>query len=338
MVLAVNDHERRLASVVEGVLESYRDHGNINHIDGNNLPARSEVSELLDDVLSIVFPGYFNYEPLDDLTVRYFVGARCARILRRLEQVVTRSLAVDCTGRRPVDEIARAAHEHALELLQSIPSIRAALAADVQAALAGDPAACSDAEIIMSYPGVTAIAGHRIAHHLYQRRVPLLPRMIAEILHSRTGIDIHPGATIGRSFFIDHGTGVVIGETSVIGNRVKLYQGVTLGALSVKSREAGRKVQRHPTIEDDVTVYAGATILGGDTVIGRGSTIGGNVWLTRSVPPGTTVVLDTPTLRFFALNGEKNGLEKNALEKNALEKSALEKSALEKPGDKPGAP
>jgi len=323
MVLAVNDHERRLASVVEGVLESYRDHGNINHIDGNNLPARSEVSELLDDVLSIVFPGYFNYEPLDDLTVRYFVGARCARILRRLEQVVTRSLAVDCShAGRPADEIDQTAHEHALELLQAIPSIRAALAADVQAALAGDPAACSDAEIIMSYPGVTAIAGHRIAHHLYRRRVPLLPRMIAEILHSRTGIDIHPGATIGRSFFIDHGTGVVIGETSIIGNRVKLYQGVTLGALSVKSREAGRKVQRHPTIEDDVTVYAGATILGGDTVIGRGSTIGGNVWLTRSVPAGTTVVLDTPTLRFFALNGDKNGIEKHVAAEKAAEKAA----------------
>lgn len=307
MVLAVNDHERRLASVVEGVLESYRDNGNINHLDGSNLPARSEVSELLDDVLSVVFPGYFTYEPLDDLTVRYFVGARCARILRRLEQVATRSLAVDCShARRQPQEIGRAAHEHALDLLQAIPAIRAALAADVQAALAGDPAACNDAEIIMSYPGVTAIAGHRIAHHLYQRKVPLLPRMIAEILHSRTGIDIHPGATIGRSFFIDHGTGVVIGETSVIGNRVKLYQGVTLGALSVKSREAGLQLRRHPTIEDDVTVYAGATILGGDTVIGRGSTIGGNVWLTRSVPPGTTVVLDTPTLRFFALGTDKS--------------------------------
>lgn len=335
MVLAVNDHERRLASVVEGVLESYRDHGNINHLDGSNLPARSEVSELLDDVLSIVFPGYFTYEPLDDLTVRYFVGARCARILRRLEQVITRSLAVDCGhARKPTEEIGRDAHEHALDLLQAIPSIRAALAADVQAALAGDPAACSDAEIIMSYPGVTAIAGHRIAHHLYCRRVPLLPRMIAEILHSRTGIDIHPGATIGRSFFIDHGTGVVIGETSVIGNRVKLYQGVTLGALSVKSREAGRKVQRHPTIEDDVTVYAGATILGGDTVIGRGSTIGGNVWLTRSVPPGTTVVLDTPTLRFFALNGDKSGLEKNG----GLEKHPDKPGAPDKSGDKPDAP
>ncbi len=290
----VNEHERRLALVVEGILDSYREHGNINHLDGSNLPARSEVSELLDDLISVVFPGYFNGEQLDELTSRYFVGARCARILRRMEQVTTRALAVHCAGQ----ENGVSAHEHALGLLQAIPQIREQVASDVQAALAGDPAACNDAEIIMSYPGVAAIAVHRIAHHLYRQRVPLLPRMMSELVHGRTGIDIHPGATIGESFFIDHGTGVVIGETSKIGNRVKLYQGVTLGAHSVKSRDRQRG-QRHPTIEDEVTVYAGATILGGDTVIGRGSTIGGNVWLTRSVPPGTTVVLDTPSLRFF---------------------------------------
>ncbi|WP_293259645.1 serine O-acetyltransferase EpsC [Nannocystis sp.] len=296
----MNEHERRLALVVEGILDSYREHGNINHLDGSNLPARSEVSELLDDLISVVFPGYFNGEQLDELTSRYFVGARCARILRRMEQVTGRALAVHCDG---AGDSGPSAHEHALELLQAIPQIREQVASDVQAALAGDPAACSDAEIIMSYPGVAAIAVHRVANHLYRRRVPLLPRMMSELVHSRTGIDIHPGATIGHSFFIDHGTGVVIGETCKIGNRVKLYQGVTLGAHSVKSREH-QSGQRHPTIEDDVTVYAGATILGGDTVIGRGSTIGGNVWLTRSVPAGTTVVLDTPSLRFFNL-GER---------------------------------
>ncbi|MBK7825346.1 MAG: serine acetyltransferase [Nannocystis sp.] len=296
----VNEHERRLALVVEGILDSYREHGNINHLDGSNLPARSEVSELLDDLISVVFPGYFNGEQLDELTSRYFVGARCARILRRMEQVTGRALAVHCDG---AGDSGPSAHEHALELLQAIPQIREQVASDVQAALAGDPAACSDAEIIMSYPGVAAIAVHRVANHLYRRRVPLLPRMMSELVHSRTGIDIHPGATIGASFFIDHGTGVVIGETCKIGHRVKLYQGVTLGAHSVKSREH-QSGQRHPTIEDDVTVYAGATILGGDTVIGRGSTIGGNVWLTRSVPAGTTVVLDTPSLRFFNL-GER---------------------------------
>ena len=301
----VNEHERRLAQVVEGILDSYREHGNINHLDGSNLPARSEVSELLDDLISVVFPGYFNGEQLDELTSRYFVGARCARILRRMEQVTGRALAVHCErggdGTAGTTGTAQA-HEHALELLQAIPKIRGQVASDVQAALAGDPAACSGAEIIMSYPGVAAIAVHRIAHYLYSRRVPLLPRMMSELVHSRTGIDIHPGATIGQSFFIDHGTGVVVGETCKIGDRVKLYQGVTLGAHSVKAREA--RGQRHPTIEDDVTVYAGATILGGDTVIGRGSTIGGNVWLTRGVPPGTTVVLDTPSLRFFNL-GER---------------------------------
>ena len=297
----VNEHERRLAQVVEGILDSYREHGNINHLDGSNLPARSEVSELLDDLVSVVFPGYFNGEQLDGLTSRYFVGARCARILRRMEMVTGRALTVHCHGRPESGEaIAERAHEHALELLQAIPQIREMIASDVQAALAGDPAACSDAEIIMSYPGVAAIAVHRVAHYLYSRQVPLLPRMMSELVHSQTGIDIHPGATIGQSFFIDHGTGVVIGETCKIGNRVKLYQGVTLGAHSVKARDKqAPRVQRHPTIEDEVTVYAGATILGGDTVIGRGSTIGGNVWLTRSVPPGTTVVLDTPSLRFF---------------------------------------
>lgn len=220
-----------------------------------------------------------------------------------LERIIVRSLAVDCKGQsRDLDPEASTslAHEHAFDLLQAIPSIREVVNTDVQAALTGDPAACNSAEVIMSYPGVASIAVHRIAHHLYARGVPLVPRMMSEIVHSRTGIDIHPGATIGRSFFIDHGTGVVIGETSRIGDRVKLYQGVTLGALSVpKSSGIRRATQRHPTIEDDVTVYAGATILGGDTVIGRGAVIGGNVWLTRSVPPGTTVILDSPSLRYL---------------------------------------
>jgi serine O-acetyltransferase len=301
----VNDHERRLARAVESILDSYNDHGNINHLDGCNLPTRSEVSELLDDLMSVIFPGFFTPELLDDLTSRYFVGERCARILRRTEQVVVRALSIRCSERGmqaggSKEAIDRAAHERAIELLQVIPTIREDLNTDVQAALAGDPAACNAPEVIMSYPGIAAITAHRIAHHLYQGGVPLLPRMMSEIIHGRTGIDIHPGATIGRSFFIDHGTGVVIGETCRIGDHVKLYQGVTLGALSVNGRAAREtRIQRHPTIEDHVTVYAGATILGGDTVIGRGSTIGGNVWLTESVPSSTTVLLDNPSPRFF---------------------------------------
>jgi len=174
-----------------------------------------------------------------------------------------------------------------LELLQALPVLRQRLMLDVQAALDGDPAASSADEVILAYPSVAAITVHRIAHFLYRCRVPLLPRIMSEYIHHRTGIDIHPGATIGRSFFIDHGTGVVIGETTVIGDRVKIYQGVTLGALSVARTMRGQK--RHPTIRDDVTIYAGATILGGDTVIGAGSVIGGNVWLVSSVPPDSRV-------------------------------------------------
>ena len=304
---AVNDHERRLARVVEEILESYREFGNINHLDGSNLPTRAEVADLADDLVSIIFPGYFRGDLLDELTSRYFVGERCARILRNLENVIARALAVECGERpptpRPRAVLEQQAHEQAFQLLQAVPEIREVIHTDVQAALTGDPAACSSAEIIMSYPGVSAITFYRIAHHLHVRKVPLVPRLMTEIVHSRTGIDIHPGATIGHSFFIDHGTGVVIGETSRIGDRVKLYQGVTLGALSVDRRARGG-CQRHPTIEDDVTVYAGATILGGDTVIGQGSTIGGNVWLTHSVPPNTTVILEAPSQRYVGGRAE----------------------------------
>jgi serine O-acetyltransferase len=302
MVAAVDDSERRLASVVDEILGSYAAHGNINHLDGSNLPSRAEVSELLDDLISVLFPGFFGQDHLDELTARYFVGERCARCLRRLEQMIDRAIGVHGgprPGSRPPDDRAQEAHEQAIALLQAIPALRLVLATDVQAALSGDPAAASEPEVITSYPGVAAIAVHRIAHHLHGRGVPMLPRMMSELVHGATGIDIHPGARIGPSFFIDHGTGVVVGETTIIGARVKLYQGVTLGALSVRPgdrSEAPRR--RHPTLEDDVTVYAGATILGGDTVIGRGSVIGGNVWLTQSVGPCTTVTLDKPSLRF----------------------------------------
>jgi serine O-acetyltransferase len=272
---------------------------------------------VLDDLIAVMFPGFFGQDHLDELTSRYFVGERCARCLRRLEKIIARAIrvgAVAVTSRTdsadpatpashatpapPGTDAARDAHEHAVDLLQAVPELRRLLVTDVQAALAGDPAACNAPEVITSYPGVAAIAVHRIAHHLYMRGVGLIPRMMSELVHSTTGIDIHPGARIGESFFIDHGTGVVIGETTVIGRRVKLYQGVTLGALSVKVGDRSEpQPKRHPTLEDEVTVYAGATILGGDTVIGRGAVIGGNVWLTQSVPPGTTVMLDKPSLR-----------------------------------------
>ena len=294
--------ESVLASAIDDIVESYEQHGNINHLDGNNLPSRSEISRLEEDLISILFPGYFVREQVDELTCRYFVGERCSRVLRSLErscaQTFRAALPTDACAKRR-EEAGRRGHDVAIALIQAIPEIRAIVDSDVQAALAGDPAARSPSEIIMAYPGIEAIAVHRIAHRLYELEVPLIPRMMSETVHSRTGIDIHPGATIGHSFFIDHGTGVVIGETSLIGNRVKLYQGVTLGALSVRGMKDRPMTKRHPTLEDDVTIYAGATILGGDTVIGQGCTIGGNVWLTHSVEAGTTVVLDNPSLRFI---------------------------------------
>lgn len=294
--------KRVLAGAIDSIIASYAATGNINHLDGQNLPSRSEISALLDDLVSILFPGYFVHDQLDELTARWFVGERCARVLRGLERGIARAICE--TASAPCLEKATArAHELSIELIAAIPDIRGVLDSDVQAALSGDPAAKSASEVILSYPGVLAIAVHRIAHRLYQLGVPLIPRMMSEEIHGRTGIDIHPGATIGERFFIDHGTGVVIGETTVIGRDVKLYQGVTLGALSVSKDSTRGGEQRHPTLEDGVTIYAGATILGGDTVIGAGSTIGGNVWLTHSVPLGTTVVLDKPSLRFIQRTG-----------------------------------
>jgi serine O-acetyltransferase len=298
----VTETQRQLAAIIEDILDSYAEQGNINHLDGSNLPSRAEVDRLLDDLLSVVFPGFLGHDEVDELSSRYFVGERVSTILRGLQRVIARALGTECAAGkrlRPVGEVEAEARAHAIDLLGQIPEIRRVLATDVRAALDGDPAACSAPEVITSYPGITAIAVHRLAHHLYKRSVPLVPRMMSELVHSRTGIDIHPGATLGASFFIDHGTGVVIGETTVIGEHVKLYQGVTLGALSVEAGDRSRGRKRHPTLEDHVTVYAGATILGGDTIIGEGSIIGGNVWLTHGVPPHTTVMLDKPSLRIF---------------------------------------
>jgi serine O-acetyltransferase len=213
-----------------------------------------------------------------------------AWVRKNLAEEINKSLCQDCrsNGRcEKLPECAAKARGIADDLLHALPEIRATLKLDVQAALDGDPAASSEAEIIVAYPGLAALTAHRIAHFLYLRQVPLLPRIMSEYIHHQSGIDIHPGATIGDYFFIDHGTGVVIGETAIIGQHVKIYQGVTLGALSVKKSLARKK--RHPNIEDNVTIYAGATILGGDTVIGHDSIIGGNVWLVQSVPPFSRV-------------------------------------------------
>jgi serine O-acetyltransferase len=279
-----------LERAVDGILESYRDLGGINHLEGPNLPSQQSVARIVEDLESLVFPGFRAEENLDLPGLRWTIGAKVASVFRALSTEVERSLRYTC---RIVKDCARhedcrgEAEELVHELLCRIPEIRRRVSRDVEAANRGDPAARSSEEVILAYPGVEAIMVHRIAHELWVREVAMIPRMMSEYLHGKTGIDIHPGAGIGDSFFIDHGTGVVIGETTVIGADVKLYQGVTLGALSVQKELANRK--RHPTLEDGVTVYAGATILGGDTVIGRGSVIGGNVWLTSSVPPGSRI-------------------------------------------------
>lgn len=275
---------------VADILDSYQQVGCINYTHGLNLPSRQRIIDIWQILRTILFPGYYDREQVDETTLPSLIDQRVARVRKSLAEEINKGMCYDCEERGNCDklpECAEKARTIADELITAIPEIRARLHLDVQAALKGDPAAKSEAEVIMAYPGMAAITAHRIAHFLYQRDVPLLPRIMNEYIHHQTGIDIHPGAAIGGSFFIDHGTGVVIGETSVIGNWVKIYQGVTLGALSVKKSMAKQK--RHPTIEDNVTIYAGATILGGEVVIGHHSIIGGNVWLVRTVPPNSRV-------------------------------------------------
>jgi serine O-acetyltransferase len=264
----------------------------VNHAGGDNLPSRAAIQDMLGGLDEIIFPGFWESGELSRDNLSLVTGEKVYHLARELVREVERSVGFSVRrgledfscGRDGCHAVAELIVE---EFFEEIPNIRAALALDMDAAFRGDPAAKSTAEVILSYPGFQAIVVHRLAHFFWSRQVPLIPRMMSELIHNSTGIDIHPGATIGDSFFIDHGTGVVIGETTVIGKNVKIYQGVTLGALSVKKEEADKK--RHPTIEDDVTIYSNATILGGATIIGRGSTIGGNVWLTESVPPETRV-------------------------------------------------
>jgi serine O-acetyltransferase len=280
----------RINESIAALVDSYEAYGLINHSQGPNLPSREGVADILRDLEALMFPGFREMETLDESSLRFATAERVHRAARKLLKETEKSLSFSCrTGRFACEGSGcRDAAERIVgDFFAELPQLRRVLAMDVAAAFKGDPAAKTVEEVIVSYPGLEAIATHRIAHFFWTRQVPLIPRMMSEQIHGRTGIDIHPGATIGESFFIDHGTGVVVGETTMIGRNVKIYQGVTLGALSVRKDEADNK--RHPTIEDDVTIYAGATILGGKTVIGRGCVIGGNVWITESVSPDTVV-------------------------------------------------
>ncbi len=269
------------------------------HIGFEPIPTRDAVVEIIDRARELLFPGFFSRTRIDPVNARFILGQVTTDLYDLLSEQISASIRHECYRfDRDCSNCEERGYEAALALLDDFPAIRRVLAADIRATFEGDPAAKTTDEIVYSYPGLQAIAVYRMAHRLFDLDIPMLPRMMTERMHSVTGIDIHPAAEIGSGFVIDHGTGVVIGETCEIGNDVRIYQGVTLGALSLP-KGAGdqfRGQKRHPTIEDQVIIYSGATILGGDTVIGARSVIGGNVWLTESVPPDTTIMIETPRL------------------------------------------
>jgi serine O-acetyltransferase len=292
-------YRAQLPAKTDKIIESCYDAKCYTHIDDEPIPSNGLVVEIIHKLRGVFFPGYFSKERLDTVNFKYNMGQTVSVVFDMLSDQIANSIRHDCIRRdRPCSDCTEQGQKIAFDFIGVIPSIRKTLATDVRATFDGDPAAKSTDEIIFSYPGMFAITVYRIAHQLFKYDVPLLPRIMTEHAHSITGIDIHPGAEIGESFVIDHGTGVVIGETTQIGNNVRIYQGVTLGALSVPkgSGDKLRGRKRHPTIEDDVVIYSGATILGSDAVIGARSIIGGNVWITESVPPDTTVMMETPRL------------------------------------------
>ncbi|MFM8418861.1 MAG: serine O-acetyltransferase EpsC [Verrucomicrobiota bacterium] len=297
-----------VTELTDALLVSYRQHGGINHVDGANLPSRGAVVDITLDLLRLLFPGFFDDAVVHASELKADTALRVDSVAGRLEDEVCKSLGCTDSGRSTVEHRARS---RALvgDFLRRLPSIRALLQTDVEAAFQGDPAARSREEIITAYPFIEAVAVQRLAHELHRQGVPLLPRMMTEWAHGRTGIDIHPGASIGSHFFIDHGTGTVIGETCVLGNHVKVFHGVTLGATSTSGGQALRGRKRHPTIEDHVTIYSGAVILGGETVIGRNSTIGGNVFLLQSVPPDSTVVMEETRVRVLPKRGRTSDFD-----------------------------
>jgi serine O-acetyltransferase len=298
-VASSSRYRERLSEILENIIETSNASHCFTHIDYEPIPYEGYVVDIINLLREILFPGYFATEKVDPINLKYKMGQSISILFDLLSEQIAHSIRHECFRYDlPCSECEEQGQTIALSLLESIPSIRKTLATDVLAAFDGDPAAKSYDEIIFSYPGIFAICVHRVANKLFELQVPLLPRIMSEHAHSVTGIDIHPGAKIGERFVIDHGTGVVIGETTEIGKNVRIYQGVTLGALSLP-KDAGKKLRgkkRHPTIEDDVIIYSGATILGGDTVIGSRSVIGGNVWVTESVPPDTKVLMEAPRL------------------------------------------
>lgn len=292
--------DKDLGKITDAILQSYSDCGGINHIDGANLPSKRALASICEDLLQILFPGFHDQEPIHSTHLRRVTAHRVYTIADRLKDEICKSLRLREPGCPEAN-----AERLLFEFLQRLPDVRKLLTTDVEAAFQGDPAATTTDEIILAYPYLEAVAIQRMAHVLYDLCVPLVPRIMTEWAHSRTGIDIHPGAKIASHFFIDHGTGVVVGETAEIGQHVKLYQGVALIARSLAGGQALRGKKRHPTVEDRVTIYAGTTVMGGDTVIGTGSTIGANVFLTHSVPARSLVFFEETRLKI--LEKDKRG-------------------------------
>jgi serine O-acetyltransferase len=287
------------------LVESYARLGGINHLDGKNLPSKRAITAITQDLLRLLFPGFFDEKPLHSSEIKAETAVLLDLVLCKLEDEIRKSLEYNPPDNLPKKDIPKAAHNLTLEFLGSLPRLREVLQTDMEAAYDGDPAAKSKEEVLVSYPFVEAIAVQRLAHELYLKNIALIPRIMTEWAHSRSGMDLHPGAQIGSHFFVDHCTGTVVGETTTIGDHVKMYHGVTLGAKSTSAVEQLRGKKRHPTIEDRVTIYPGATILGGETVIGAGSTIGGNVFLMESVAPNSIVIYDSPDMRVLSKTKKK---------------------------------
>jgi serine O-acetyltransferase len=299
----------RIPEIVDRLVSTCDLDGSFDHVSPEPIPSKDVVIDIIERARRIIYPGYFVRMRLDEVNLPYYFGQEVNGLFEILSEQLTLSIRHDCLRYgRPCTQCQERGKQAAIHFLRDLPELRSKLGKDVLAAYEGDPAAKSFDEIIFSYPGLFTITVYRIAHQLHQQGIPLIPRIMTEYAHGLTGIDIHPAAHIGESFFIDHGTGVVVGETTHIGDRVRIYQGVTLGALSVdsKSVESLREKKRHPTVEDDVVIYANTTILGGGTVIGARAIIGGNVWLTKSVPPDTEVFLKKAELVF-----KKNRLKRD---------------------------
>ena len=286
-----------VTQLTDRLIASYAKSGGINHLDGTNLPSKTAIQSITCDLLRLVFPGFFDEKPLHSSELKVETATLMDEVQGRLEDEIHKSLIYRQAPEDADVDLRPQANALTVDFLARLPSVRELLQTDTEAAYNGDPAALSRDEVIVAYPFIEAIAVHRLAHELYREEIPLIPRIMSEWSHARTGLDIHPGAKIGSHFFVDHCTGTVIGETSEIGNHVKLYQGVGLVAKSLAAGQALRGKKRHPTIEDNVTIYAGATIVGGDVVIGAGSTVGASVFLLHSVPPHSLVICNEPDIK-----------------------------------------